>query len=228
LATLRHNHHYAPRRPELILETTEYTGISDSDVLGEINIEYPIRMSPGSSDSVFVLIYIPDMLASLVPTEIERIDIPPYDAPLIIGELNSHQATILVRETMRVELTSPTFWVEDLYPSTQFVNINAIFEPTFWAWTIVAPNVPGSHVLAIRVYLGDDDRPSWVGNLEIEVVEFTPTPIPTPVPTDTPTSTNTPTGTPTSTNTQTNTPTGTPTSTNTPMPTNTPTGVHSQ
>ncbi len=208
--------------PEPILETTEGTGISDSDVLGEINVEYPIKMSPGSSDSVIISIYIPDKLVSLVPMAIERIDIPP-DVPPIIGELSSYQSTILVREIMRVELSSPTFEIESQYPSTQLVNINAIAEPTFWAWTIVAPNATGAHVLTIRVYLGDNDSPSWVGSLEIEVTEFTPTPIPTPMPTDTPTSTNTPTFTPT--NTPTGTPTSTNTPTNTPVPTNTPTST---
>jgi hypothetical protein len=157
------------------LEATTDTVISNMQRLGELDVEYPLRMSPGSSDSVLVFIYIPDQLVSLVPMEIERIDIPP-DAPPIIGELNSYLATILLAKTMRVELSSPTFQIENVYPATQPVDIDSFSEPTSWAWTIVAPDTVGSHVLTLRVYLGKADRPSWVGSIEIEVSELNPNP----------------------------------------------------
>lgn len=152
-------------------EVAEDTEIASTDKLGEINIEYPVRMSPRSSDSVLVSIYIPARLVSLMPIEIERIEIP-ADAPRIIGELNSHMTTILVTETMRVELSSPTFRVENLYPVKQKVDLNSIAEPTIWAWTIVAPDTVGTHVLTLRVYLGDNDGPDWVGNIKVEVAEL--------------------------------------------------------
>jgi hypothetical protein len=152
-------------------EVAEDTEIASTDKLGEINIEYPVRMSPRSSDSVVVSIYIPARLVSLMPIEIERIEIPP-DAPRIIGELNSHMATILVTETMRVELSSPTFRVENLYPVKQKIDLNSIAEPTIWAWTIAAPDTVGTHVLTLRVYLGDNEAPNWVGNIKVEVVEL--------------------------------------------------------
>ena len=167
--------------PEFVLETTNETAISETDTLGEINIEYPLRLSPGSSDSVFVSILIPDMLVSLAPVAIERIVIPSEDPP-VIREPRLHQATILIWETMRVELSSPTFEIESQYPSKQFVNTNVIAKPTFWAWTIVAPRTTGIHVIIVRVYPGDEDQPSWVGSLEIEVAEFTPTVTPTSTP----------------------------------------------
>ncbi len=159
------------------LEVITGTIISNRQRLGELKVKYPLRMSPGSSDSVLVSIYIPDQLVSLVPMEIERIDIPP-DAPPIIGELNSYLATILIAKTMRVELSSPTFQIEKLYPATQPVNIDSFSEPTSWAWTIVASDTVGAHVLTLRVYPGGADRPSWVGSIEIEVKELSPTPIP--------------------------------------------------
>jgi hypothetical protein len=144
------------------------TEASSTDRLGEIDIEYPIRMSPHSSNSVRVSIYIPTRLASLAPIEFERIEIPP-DVPRVIGELNSHMATILLTETMRVELSSPTFEVENLFPAAQKVALDKIVEPTIWAWTIVAPETIGTHVLTLRVYANDSDAPNWVGNMTIEV-----------------------------------------------------------
>lgn len=163
--------------PTPSFEITQDTAISRTDRLGEISIEYPLRMSPGSSDSVRVSIYIPVRLASLIPLGIERIEIPP-DAPKVIGELNSHQAVIIVTETMRVDLSSPTFKVENLYPLKQKLNLDSVNEATLWAWTIVAPITIGTHVLTLRVLSGDSDTPNWVGNIKVEVAELEqPSPI---------------------------------------------------
>ena len=135
-------------------------------------------MRPGSSDSVYVSIHIPAEVASLQPVEIGRVEIP-ADAPPIIGKINSYQATILVSQSMRVELSAPTFTIErNLYPLTQPVNLKAIAEPTFWGWTIVAPSTPGDHVLTIQVYRGDSIQPSWVRSLQVEVVNPTPPTVP--------------------------------------------------
>ncbi len=161
------------------LEVAENMSSSNTDPRGEIKLEYPLRMRPGSSDSVYVSIHIPAEVASLQPIEIGRVEIP-SDAPPIIGKINSYQATILVSQVMRVELFSPTFKIQNLYPLTQPINLKAVAEPTFWGWTIEAPNTPGDHVLTVQVYRGDDSRPSWVRSLMVEVVELTP--LSTPVP----------------------------------------------
>ena len=170
------------------------TDISNDSVLGELEVEYPMQMSPDSSDTVIVSIYVPIQLASASPMSIERIVVTP-DAPRIMGKLSSYYATILIAKTMRVELSSVRrgFEIENLYPPVQEVNIYDFDKPTYWAWTIKAPSTLGSHVLVIRVYLGEATNPSWVGCIEIEVVKLTPTPVPTDTPTSTPTLTPTPT-----------------------------------
>jgi len=159
-----------------VWETTENTELSEAGALGEIEVEYPIRMTPGSSNSIFARIQIPFQLASVIPIEVDRVNIPP-NAPPIVGEISSFQATILITETMRVELSSPIFTVESLYPPIQAVETNRINTPTTWAWTIVAPGAAGKQVLTVRVYLGNNDAPSWIRSLEIEVVEASSAPV---------------------------------------------------
>jgi hypothetical protein len=160
------------------LAVTENTEVVETDVLGEISLEYPVRMMPGSSNSVNASIYIPFDLAPTSPIDIARVIIFPDFPPLFV-DLNDTQTRILVAETMRIELTSPTFQITPLTPATQTVNISGPKAPTQWAWTIVAPNASGPHILTIQVYRGEDTYPSWVGSIQAEVIEFSPTPIPT-------------------------------------------------
>lgn len=205
--------------PPPYYESVEDAASLETPSLGEINIEYPFSMSPRSSNLVVLSIYVPDKLVSLLPIAVGRVEIP-IDAPPIIGELHSYQTTILIASSMRVELSSPVFEIESLFPATQDVDTNSIARPTFWAWSIVAPGEVGSHIVTVEVYLGNDTAPSWVRSLQIDVVEFTPTPLPTPTATLIPTATRSPTSTriPTSTDTPifTLTPTHTPTFTPTP------------
>jgi hypothetical protein len=169
-----------------VLETTEGTEVTDQGVLGEVEIEYPIRMSPGSSGLLILSIYIPPQLASLAPVSVARVEIPP-DAPDIVGKHETHRSTILVAETMRVELSSPTFVIEPHYPPLREVDIRHVNVATVWAWDIAAPDTPGLHVLTARVYLGEQTTPSWVRGFELDVHELPPTAAPTLPPTLTPT-----------------------------------------
>lgn len=158
--------------PTVQVETGEGAEITDISTLGEVNIEYPIRMAAGSSDVVVLSVYVPAMLASLVPIEVERVEIP-ADAPAVAGELNRYRATILVAGTMRIELQSLGFAVEDLYPATQAVDIDEVNKATVWAWTVQAPERPGTYVLVVRAYRigeGDEARPSWIRSLSVDVV----------------------------------------------------------
>jgi hypothetical protein len=157
--------------PTVLVETSEGTEISDISTLGEVNIEYPIRMTAGSSDVVVLSVYVPAMLASLEPLEVERVEIPP-DAPVVAGELNRYRATILVASTMRIELHSLGFAIEDLYPATQTIDIDEVNKATVWAWNVQAPEHPGSYVLVVtasRIGKGDEARPSWIRSLAVEV-----------------------------------------------------------
>jgi flagellar basal body-associated protein FliL len=173
--------------PEPVLETTEGTDVTEQGVLGEVEVEYPIRMSPGSSDLLILSIYIPPQLASLAPVSVARVEIPP-DAPDIVGKHETHRSTILVAETMRVELSSPTFAVNPHYPPLREVDIRHVNVATVWAWDIAAPEIRGLHVLTARVYLGEEETPVWVRGFEVDVIELTPTPRPTqrPMPTQQP------------------------------------------
>ncbi len=175
-----------PSAPEPVLETTEGTDVTEQGVLGEVEVEYPIRMSPGSSDFLILSISIPPQLASLAPVSVARVEIPP-DAPEIAGEHETHRSTILVAETMRVELSSPTFVINPHYPPLREVDIRQVNVATVWAWDIAAPDTPGLHVLTARVYLGEQATPSWVRGFEIDVRELVPTPRPTQRPAPTPT-----------------------------------------
>lgn len=169
------------------LDIIANTETSNKDVKGEIKIEYPVRLSPGSSDTVIVSIYLPELLVSLEPIPIERVPIP-TNIPAIVGELNSYQTLIYIQEKMSVEISSPTIEVGDVYPaSIQTVNINEFADPTFWSWAIVAPNTIGSHDLNIDVFRSEDRIPTWRGVLNIEVIELTPTAAPTPTNTPKPT-----------------------------------------
>lgn len=203
-----------PTAAPLSLETTAETTITDEDKLGQLELEYPGRLRPGESASLLLAIYIPPELASIEPLSIGRINISPDD-PLILRELKTYYAPILVRRVMRVELTSPAFQIEDTYPATQVVAMDSADNPTYWGWDIVAPGTRGVHVLSLKVYRGEDNVPAWVRSIEIEVAEPTPTATDTPVPTATftpspvPTTTFTPTPVP---------PTATVTPTPTPVP----------
>lgn len=158
--------------PTVQVETSEGAEITDISTLGEVTIEYPIRMTAGSSDVVVLSVYVPAMLASLVPIEVERVEIP-ADAPAVAGELNRYRATILVAGTMRIELQSLGFAVEDIYPATQAVDIDEVNKATVWAWNVQAPERPGTYVLVVRAYRvgeGDEERPSWIRSLSVDVV----------------------------------------------------------
>lgn len=179
--------------PGALLEIPAGVSIPPDTVLGELEAEYQPKMSRRASQAVMVTIRVPPELVSLAPLEVARIEIDPTAT---LGELETSRTTILVADTMRVELTSPSFEIEGQFPTKQQVDIQGTGEPTRWAWTIRAPDAAGIHVAAIRVYLWEDTSPSWLGSVEIEVVDLPPTPAPTSTPTSTPTPTPVPTPTP--------------------------------
>jgi hypothetical protein len=185
-----------PTPPGEALELTGDTQVGQTDRLGELNLDYPVRMSPNSSDIVRLSIQIPDRLVSLEPMSVERVVLPP-ESEAAIGELAQDQATILVRPVMRAELSSPTLGVTAEFPAVQEVAVSQIAVPTFWAWTVAAPAEPGDHILTVKVFLGAEAvQPSWLRAYQVEVIPLPPTPAPTTAPT-TPVPTVTPIPTPT-------------------------------
>jgi len=135
---------------------------------GQIDVEYPLRFTPGSSDVLRVLIAMPPEMASLTPIVFERIPVP-SDAPPIIGETTSYQTTILVADTMRLELSSPTVAVAELTALAQSVDVTGDGDSTMWAWSLVAPETAGLHVLVLKTFLGDDLNPVWLRSFQVEV-----------------------------------------------------------
>lgn len=203
-------------------ETTGDPNLSKTEALGEAKVEYPLRLNPESSDTVYLFLSVPAYMASLQPAGYVRVPIPP-DVPQVIGEPRTYQTKIPIMELMRAELSSLSFEVESLCPPEQFVTVKAGSPPTRWGWSIRAPETVGQHIFTLSIYLNQDTVPVWIGSFKVEVVRPTDTPdrTATSVPTDIPT--NTPTSSPTSTCTCTPTPTAT--ATETPSPTPTPTRV---
>lgn len=148
-----------------------FEAATDADTesqFGQIDVEYPLRFTPGSSDVLRALIAIPPEMASLKPIAFERIPVP-TDAPPIVGETTAYQTTILVAETMRLELSSPTITVDTLTAPTQAVDITGDGDSTMWAWSLVAPDTAGLHVLVLKTFLGDDPNPVWLRSFQVEV-----------------------------------------------------------
>lgn len=182
--------------PEPGYEAAADSELTEEDTLGELKVEYPVHMSPGSSDSVVVSIYIPPKLASQTWQSVERIDLPP-ELPPVLSAAKTHFRTIPVRSQMRVELFSPTFKVDSMTSALQAVNLQSNTEVTYWVWTIVASPTPGVHILTLKVYRGEETTPVWLGSLKVLIEDFTPTPGPTSTWTPVVTPTLPPTATPT-------------------------------
>jgi hypothetical protein len=210
----------------LALETTEGSELSEQTVPGEIEVRYPIRISPGSVRSVYVAIYVPDMLAAVDPASFAIVPIP-TDAPSVAGPYRPYRVGITIQDTMRVELVAEAFGIRATDPEPRKkVYTDQIGRRTEWVWQITAPERQDTYELIVLVYRGQDVNPSWRRIFEIFVKGPTPTPSPTMTPTDTrtpsatPTHTVAPSATPSNTVTPSATPTTpTPTATWTPTPT---------
>jgi hypothetical protein len=150
------------------LQVVEGTEVDSQSTLGEAKLEYPVTMSAGSSDMVILSIEVPLQLASLDPTSIVRVQIPP-GAPHVLGTEHVYRTTILVGRKMRAELSSPAFAIDPLHPATQPVEIQPLGKPTVWAWSVQAPDFSGLQLLTVRIYLGEQAEPSWVGGFQVKV-----------------------------------------------------------
>jgi hypothetical protein len=170
-----------------MLEPGEVTNrsIANSNTrLGEVNLSYPKRVRPKSSNIVSLSISRPAMLASADPAsfQIVEIDQQAINTTLAInGDLYADHSTILVDDRMKVELSAHAFEVETHFPAVQIIDLETPDKASNWAWTIIAPQAQGVHVLNFSVFVEEDsDSPSWFGAYQIEV--FAPTPNPTDEP----------------------------------------------
>jgi hypothetical protein len=186
--------------PKYELEVTGRTSSWQSGVLGQLAIEYPLIMLPGSSDVFVLQISIPELLASVEPMAVSQVR-SHSDVPRVVGQPNSFMVVVCVTETMRAELTSIAFNIQNNGSSIQEIDLDDYEKTTYWTWTIQPKqDVAGSQILTLLLYPDNSDTPWWSGHLEVDVVNPTPTPgVPTVTPTYTPQPTFTPTPSPTST-----------------------------
>lgn len=148
--------------------------------LGEVDVSIPRLISPKSSNTVHVSIYRPSELASADPTSFVIVEIDDNDLRIVsplYGEYFQDQRTILIDGRMKVEINAPAFEVKRLFPETQTVEIEEIEKPTRWAWSVIAPETEGVHVINFKVYVDEDsETPSWFAAYQIEVKQPVPTP----------------------------------------------------
>ena len=164
---------------------------AEDRTLGQMEVEYTPRMNPGASNGTFVLaIGIPEQLAGDVPGRIEIITFP-TDVPPSPGARQRDSVPLPITRLMRAELIAPAFTLGSPASITKKVNLDEINQPTYWTWSLVAPDAPGDHQVTLNIYqvLGPDEEalalPPRI--YEIEVVAPTatmlpPTPTATPVP----------------------------------------------
>lgn len=167
--------------------------IKDTDILGELSINYPLWLRPGTGELVKIAIQIPSGISNISIVNGHRIDLPATVTPYI-GELSIHKATIVLDNRMRIELASSTIEIQLRTPAIQDVEIDKKNVSTLWIWGITAPKEYGNHRLDVSVFLDEDSQqPSWFQSYQVEVVEPTNTPTPSHTPTLTPSRTPSPT-----------------------------------
>ena len=167
-------------------EVTDQTMDTADKSLGEVDVSIPRLFSPKSSNTISVSIYRPSELASDDPTSFVIVEIDHDNLKTVspvYGELFQDQRTILIDGRMKVVINAPAFEVERLFPQIQTVETEEFEKPTRWAWTVIAPETQGVHVINFKVYVDEDsETPSWLGAYQIEVKQPVPTPSPPPIP----------------------------------------------
>jgi len=154
-----------PTTPTPIVVEAE-PGAAETDALGQIDFEYPIRMSPLASDTAILELSIPELLVATEPKAVTRVE----HEELAGTELGHFDAVVYLAPRMYAELASPALQVEPLTPGVQDVTLNLIDRPTVWAWTLRAPEVPGKQVMTLRLFREGAPAPLWIGSFRVDVV----------------------------------------------------------
>jgi hypothetical protein len=186
--------------PPIELEIAERASNIQSGIPGQIEAEYPMSLSPGSSDTFLLTILVPQLLASARPVAVSQVTIPD-DVPRVIRKSQSFATYVYITETMRAELSSPAFEIDAHYKASQNIDVRNPGSPTYWTWTIKPrENKVETQVLTLLIYPDNSNIPWWSGHFEIDILRPSPTPEPPiPAPTSTPKPTSIPTPTPTAT-----------------------------
>lgn len=164
--------------------------------LGNAEIDYPLVLQPNTSQVLILKVYISN--------EVRESDLRYFDRILPVSVKPSSQSLgfanyaspIVITNYMSALLTSPSFSIENRFPIQQQIDTKVTNNPTFWIWTIRAPNSTGTHILLLELYVQNTNTPSWIRSIEIQVANPTPTPSVTPTRTASPTVTITQTATP--------------------------------
>ena len=155
-------------------EVIDKSVVVSNSRLGEINLSYPVRVRPNTSNIVSLSISRPAMLASADPTSFHIVEMDQHAINTTSpdnGELHADRSTILVDDLMKVELSAQAFEVNPHFPAIQAIDLETPDIATNWAWTIIAPQAEGVHVISISVFLDETSvSPSWFGAYQIEVL----------------------------------------------------------
>ena len=154
-----------PASPTPIIVEAELSA-TETDALGQIDFEYPVRMSPRASDAAILELSIPELLVAAEPMAVTRVE----HEELADIELGNFDAVVYLAPRMHAELASPALEVELLTPGVQDVTLNLIDRPTIWAWTLRAPEVTGKQVMTLRLFREGDPVPLWIGSFRVDVV----------------------------------------------------------
>lgn len=147
----------------VVVETTSDAPVSE--VLGRLDVEYPVRMAPQASDTVILELSVPDLLVAAEPVAVVRVE----EAEPVAEGLGRFDAVVYLVSQMRAELASPALAVEPLTPADQPVDLEAVNAPTTWAWTVQAPDTPGKQVMTLRLFRSGDAAPLWIGSLRVDI-----------------------------------------------------------
>jgi hypothetical protein len=161
-------------------EVTDQTINTTDKSLGEVEVSIPRLISPKSSNTIRVTIYRPSELASADPASFVIVEIDNDNFKTVspvYGKLFQDRRTILIDGRMKVEIAAPAFEVERLFPQIQTVETEEPEKPTRWAWTVIAPETQGVHVINFKVFVDEgSETPSWLGAYQIEVKQPVSTP----------------------------------------------------
>jgi len=154
-----------PASPTPIIVEAELSA-TETDALGRIDFEYPVRMSPLASDTAILELSVAELLVAAEPMAVTRVE---HEDPTGV-ELGHFDAVVYLAPRMYAELASPALEVEPLTPGIQNVTLNLIDHPTIWAWTLRAPEITGKQVATLRLFREGDPVPLWIGSFRVDVV----------------------------------------------------------
>jgi hypothetical protein len=160
---------YTPTTP-IPLETLPDRDISETDLPGKVQVDYPLSVRANSTGYVKVAIALADAMVSLESGYIPKL-IPP-DATPVIDQLVTDQAYIPIREVMRVQVGSSAFDITHPESHTREINTDVIGKSVVWVWSIDAnkPDRVGKQSFLVSIFRGDELVPVWQRSYQTEIV----------------------------------------------------------